>query len=118
MKTISFFLLLLNSSLYAQSDTALKNTLAKLCVADQKAAGLPPQGVAGDGEPWKHFKDSTFAANYIQAKAIFTERGFPGYDMVGKEGANNFWVLVQHSNKWPEFQEKVLVEMEKQVKKN
>jgi hypothetical protein len=35
--------------------------------------------------------------------------------LVGKEGSDNFWVIIQHSDHDPEFQEKVLEKMKVQV---
>jgi len=41
--------------------------------------------------------------------------GYPGSDMVGEEGAHHFWLLVQHLDKWPAFQQQVIKAMEQQV---
>ena len=56
--------------------------------------------------------------NYYQIVTYFYEHGFLGYDKVGEEGSNNFWLLVQHQTEHPEFQEKVLLAMEKEVMNN
>ncbi|MCB6061333.1 hypothetical protein LVDJXP189_2150004 [Flavobacterium psychrophilum] len=36
---------------------------------------------------------------------------------MGKSGTNDFWLFVQHSDKFPEFQKRVLKSMNKAVKK-
>jgi len=60
-------------------------------------------------------RDSVFQANGERCKEIFRSVGFPGIDSVGEEGAQNFWLLVQHSDYDPSFQKKVLEAMKKQV---
>ncbi|MBC8884111.1 hypothetical protein H9X57_14420 [Flavobacterium piscinae] len=48
---------------------------------------------------------------------IFDKYGFVGIDVVGEEGSQNFWLLVQHSDQNTAFQQKVLEKMEIEVKK-
>ncbi|WP_315814614.1 DUF6624 domain-containing protein [Paraflavitalea speifideaquila] len=48
---------------------------------------------------------------------MFNRYGFPGFDVAGKEGSFNFWLMAQHCDKWPAFQDKVLTSMKKQVDK-
>lgn len=55
--------------------------------------------------------------NLLKAKAIFAEFGCPGIDLIGKESAHNFWLIAQHCDSDPEFQEKVLSAMYDQVAK-
>jgi hypothetical protein len=55
--------------------------------------------------------------NTMQAKQIFKEYGFLGFEEVGKAGSNNFWLLVQHTYKDYKFQESVLSEMKKHVER-
>ncbi|MBS1533036.1 MAG: hypothetical protein JSU01_22235 [Bacteroidetes bacterium] len=42
--------------------------------------------------------------NLIEAKSIIHQYGFPGYSLVGKEGSNRFWAIVQHCDEEPDFQ--------------
>lgn len=86
---------------------------------DQVAASIP-QGKYKEytKEQWTHFKDSVFTSDKIRVEAMFKKYGFLGFDKVGKDGSNHFWLLVQHCDKFPEFQKKVLKEMDKEVKKN
>jgi len=57
------------------------------------------------------------SVNLLKAKAIFAEFGYPGIDLVGKSSSHNFWLVAQHCDADPEFQEKVLDAMHDQVTK-
>lgn len=106
---------LFSTVIYAQTDKALADTLARMVVADQQAAGLPPTRLHYDSPEWLRFKDSVFTLQYQRLKEIFAHTGYPGYDKVGVEGSHHFWLMVQHLDKWPEFQQQVLDAMEKAV---
>lgn len=116
-KLIGLAFILLTSTAFGQKDKALRDTLLKLKVWDQKAAGLPPKGIEFTSSYWQNFKDSVFVANYHFLQKTFKKNGFPGNDLVGEDGANSFWVMTQHCDKWPDFQQKVLISMKKQVDK-
>jgi hypothetical protein len=51
----------------------------------------------------------------VRLAEIFDEFGYPGYDLIGKEGAHNFWLMVQHSDKDLPFQSRVLEALEMEV---
>ncbi|MEI6766972.1 MAG: DUF6624 domain-containing protein [Bacteroidota bacterium] len=53
--------------------------------------------------------------NYFILKQIFAKYGFPNYDLVGQEGSRNFWLLVQHQDAIPSFQDSVLLKMKIEV---
>jgi len=53
----------------------------------------------------------TDSLNFIQIHALFSQHGYLGYDKIGIESSHNFWLLVQHADKHPEFQDSVLVTM-------
>lgn len=57
----------------------------------------------------------TDSFNYFKVKEIFEKYGFPNYDLVGEEGAKNFWLLVQHQDRHPSFQDSVLTLMKIEV---
>lgn len=119
MKKFTLILLLLSSSIvFAQQNKSLSDTLAKMVIWDQKAANLPPEGIDFDSPKWQNFKDSVYTAHYHQLKTIFESTGFPGEDRVGKAGSKNFWLMVQHLDKWPDFQQQVLNGMQKEVAKH
>lgn len=99
----------------AQSNPLLADTLASMVIQDQQAAGLPPQGKSLSSPEWISFKDSIFASHYQHLSKMFEIHGYPGYDKVGKTGARNFWLMIQHLDKWPDFQLRVLKAMGKEV---
>ena len=96
----------------------LKLDLEEKVKTDQVAAYLP-QGKYKDYTPeqWNNFKDSVFTSDKLWAEALFKQYGFLGFDKVGKDGSDHFWLLVQHCDKYPEFQKSVLKKMDKEVKK-
>ncbi len=55
--------------------------------------------------------------NLLKAKAIFAEFGYPGIDLIGSDGSHHFWLIAQHCDTDPGFQEKVLSAMYDQVAK-
>ena len=65
------------------------------------------------------FKDMVNAdsLNMIVLKKLFREYGFLGFGEVGKQGSSNFWLMMQHCDKDPKFQEEVLSEMKKHVER-
>jgi hypothetical protein len=54
---------------------------------------------------------TTDSLNHFKLWQIFTMYGYPNYDLVGETGATNFWLLMQHQDKHPKFQEAVLEKM-------
>jgi len=96
----------------------LANELKDMSEIDQIAAYIP-QGKYKELSQleWKIFKDSVFTANQKRIEKIFNKNGFPGYDLVGKEGSMNFWLIVQHSDHNPDFQKRVLDKMKIEVEK-
>jgi len=96
----------------------LNQQLTELVKIDQ-VANYIPQGKYKDlsKEQWLKFQDSIITDDKMKAEAMFKKYGFLGFDKVGKEGSNHFWLLVQHCDKYPEFQKKVLKAMDKEVLK-
>lgn len=97
-------------------DQELSDELVKMRETDQIAAFIP-QGKYKElsEEQWKAFKDSVFEAHQKRAEAIFREHGYPGYDLVGAEGEQSFFLIVQHSNHNTDFQKEVLEELKRAV---
>ena len=92
--------------------------LKKMAEIDQIAAYIP-QGeykMFSENE-WNSFKDSVFTTHQKRISEIFNEHGFVGFDLAGKQGSENFWLMVQHSDHNPEFQKIVLEKMEVEVDK-
>lgn len=59
----------------------------------------------------------TDSLNYFAVKNIIRKIGYPNYDKVGKGGSHNFWLLVQHQDAHPEFQDSVLTMMQGEVER-
>jgi hypothetical protein len=55
------------------------------------------------------------SSNRKVLKQIYEKYGFLGFDKVGKKGANNFWLLLQHCDRDVNFQEEVLKMMKQEV---
>ncbi len=60
----------------------------------------------------------TDSLNFMILKSIFNKHAYLGYSKVGKKSSHNFWLLVQHQDKNPAFQERVLLEMKQEVENN
>jgi uncharacterized protein YcfL len=98
---------------------ALADELEKMAEMDQVAAYIP-QGKYKylTPEQWQSFKDSVFTTHQKRLKELFDVHGFVGFDLAGEEGSQNFWLMVQHSDHNPEFQQEVLEKMKIDVENN
>lgn len=99
-------------------DQVLADELKQMAEIDQIAAYIP-QGMYKEWptEKWSQFKDSVFVSNESRVQEIFNKHGFVGFDLAGKEGSGNFWLIVQHSDHNPDFQQSVLDKMKIEVEK-
>lgn len=115
---VSVFLMSCATRLTEDRKTYLKTELDEMVKVDQVAAYIP-QGKYKDytREQWNRFKDSVFTGDKVRVESMFDKYGFLGFDKVGKDGSNRFWLLVQHCDKYPEFQRKVLKAMNKEVRR-
>lgn len=93
------------------ANKALAHTIDSLYNAEQACAQIKPTDSASAA--YKRVNHSNFPI----VKQILDKYGFPGYDLVGKAGSDNYFVLVQHSDTSVEFQKKALKLMKKQVDK-
>ena len=48
------------------------------------------------------------AARVQRLEAIIDEHGWPTQDLVGRDGGDAAWVIAQHADLYPEFQERAL----------
>jgi hypothetical protein len=98
--------------------------LDSMVVSDQKFRNQSTD-LTNKGFEWlspemqKVFKDGQKAdsLNMIVLKKLFKEYGFLGIEEVGKQGSGNFWLMMQHCDKDPKFQEEVLGEMKKHIER-
>ncbi|WP_394747433.1 DUF6624 domain-containing protein [Spongiimicrobium salis] len=98
----------------------LADELKKMTVVDQLAAwnAYPPETHQHLSlEEWNAFKDSVYRTHQKRLQEIFNEFGFAGYDLVGEEGSLNFWLMTQHSDHNPDFQQQILEKMKIEVDK-
>jgi hypothetical protein len=105
-------------------DTVLMRVLDSLVSADQKwrlrihrheNGSLSQAEDSISVETMNHYVAVVDSLNYNQIATIFGKYGFPNYDLVGKRGSNNYWLLVQHQDAHPRFQKKILKSMKKDV---
>ena len=106
------------TKLSADKKYQLDIQLKDMVEIDQIAANIP-KGKYKDysKQQWHNFQDSVFTTHKKTVEQMFAKYGFLGFDKVGKEGSNHFWLLVQHCDKFPQFQIRVLKAMDKEVKK-
>ena len=96
----------------------LSDKLATRANIDQTAAGVPPEKYKKLGlEKWRSYKDSVFRDNKKFLEKVLNKHGFPGIDLVGKQGTFDFWLMVQHCDFDPTFQKEVLQKMKIEVDK-
>jgi hypothetical protein len=118
---VLFFLVFCVLSVQSQQkkfNQSLADSLAKWAILDQTAAG-PRVGrfKMMTTEQRTHYSDSVFAVNEQRLSVVFEKYGFPGYDLVGEKGSNDFWLMVQHCDKNVPFQEGVLKAMKAELSK-
>ncbi len=93
-------------------DPALQQRLADMVKVDQEIQQF--FYTAQDSLPLERrdfLRDSVFRHNGELVKEIFKMQGYPDTTLVGPEGQHQFWLLVQHMDYDPTFQEEVLVAM-------
>ena len=108
---LAFFLTGCAPRLTVEKKSDLQKQLEEMIKTDQIAASH------WENE-WASYKDSVFTQNKIRVENMFKEYGYLGFDLVGEDGSNNFWLIVQHCDKFPEFQKEVLKAMDKEVKQH
>ncbi|MFA4853490.1 MAG: DUF6624 domain-containing protein [Bacteroidales bacterium] len=119
---ISTLFFLLTTFAFGQLNSNLSKQLDSLVTIDQKWRGLIRQvnnkeidTISGDIVVNKIRE--TDSLNFLQIKKLFDNYGYLGYDKVGKESSHNFWLLIQHADKYPSFQDSVLTKMKLEADK-
>jgi hypothetical protein len=119
---ISFGILVWNLSAAAQTKPVLlpklSKTLDSLAFVDQRPMQELMRGPVPDstGKRLMAEQHVTFARHQPVLEAIVKKYGYPGIKQVGEESSNNFWLLVQHADEHPAFQQRVLKLMLPEVK--
>lgn len=96
----------------------LATQLKEMTAIDQYYAGAPKDQYEGDWDTWYVARDSVERMHQKVLIDIIAKHGYPGYDLVGKEGESNFWVMTQHCDFDPTWQQSVLLLLKAQVDKN
>jgi hypothetical protein len=110
MMKASFGGLALSTALAAQAapptHPALREALLRMTAEDQQVRGkdgpVDPEGMA-----------RVDAINTARLKEIVAQVGWPTKTMVDRDGAQAAWLLAQHADRDPAFQQDVLARMEK-----
>jgi len=126
MRKCSLTFVLLLCILCANAQTRVNSTLQKniyaMFEADQKWRAEYNKINFGEKSDYddttinKNLSE-TDSLNLALAKGIILKYGFPGYNLVGSEGSNKFWSIIQHCDDDLAFQKKVLLLMDKEVKR-
>ena len=75
-----------------------------------------PSSIKNPDSAAKEFQ-KIIRSNFPVVKDIADKYGFPGFDLIGKESSNNYWMLVQHSDFDVAFQKRILKLMKPEVHK-
>lgn len=104
-----------NTSPIALTDSerqALRTELLEMEASDQRLEHLVLNQDPAIRDPGfyddKQAQQDRYAA---RCREIFLRCGYPGADMVGKDASEAFWLLVQHADRDPDFQEQVAAAM-------
>ena len=100
-----------------QFNQKLADKLAKMTEIDQYYAGIPQGKYEGNWEAWYVVRDSISRVHKEVLDSVIKIHGYPGYDLIGKSGESDFWVMVQHADFDPDFQSEVLLLLKEQVAK-
>jgi hypothetical protein len=98
--------------------------LKSIKAIDQEYSGIPPQEMTdkyGYNLAWKIFlkkRDSIGLSNQERIKKLYETYGYLGYDKVGKEASQNFWISIQHADNDIEFQQEMLIALKAEISKN
>jgi hypothetical protein len=125
MKQTKIFLVLfiLNIGVtYGQMDSLTSKILDSIKVEDQKWRNLSYKVANGEIDTLTIAQIKTRISevdslNYLIITDLFNRYGYLGYNKVGVISSHYFWLLVQHSDKHPDFQERVLDSMKIEASK-
>lgn len=101
-----------------QFNQELATQLGEMAEVDQLYAGIPQGAHEGDWNTWMKLRDSVNRLHQKIIKDIIDTHGYPGFDRVGEEGESDFWVMVQHADFDPTWQEEVLALLIVEAKAN
>ena len=108
--------------LSGQTNWKLSNVLDSLVKEDQKWRELSRKVHNGEVDTFDLKTISTNmnltdSLDFLIVRNIFNQLGYPGHDLVGPTSSHNFWLIVQHMDNHPDFQDSVLTKMKIEVNK-
>ncbi|MCX6305626.1 MAG: hypothetical protein NT040_11720 [Bacteroidetes bacterium] len=122
-RVLLVFVFLFQSLLFwGQVDSSASKLLDSLKVEDQKWRNLSSKVYKNEIDTisiqvvMKRVRE-TDSLNYLLIKPLFDKFGYLGSDKVGIQSSHIFWLLVQHADFQPDFQESVLMKMRIEVDK-
>jgi hypothetical protein len=96
---------------------SLRKRINRMALTDQKLRYALVQ--ADSREERQRISHDIYVADSINragVKKIFKQYGWPKISDIGKDGQNNFWLMVQHADDDPAFQQAALSAMQKLMK--
>ncbi len=124
---LTLFTLIVSCKLNSISESEKKEIIVELNDIkniDQQYAGIPPKQLIekyGSEKAWEIFeiqRDSIGLINQERIKGLYKKYGYLGYDKIGKNASNDFWISIQHADNDVEFQKEMLNELKKEISKN
>lgn len=114
--------ILTSNCLFGQTNGKLNKLLDSLVKEDQKWRELARKVNNGeidtiDIKTISRNMMLTDSLDFIIARKVFIQFGYPGHDLVGSTSSHNFWLIVQHIDNHPAFQDSVLTKMKIEVDK-
>ncbi|MEZ4722456.1 MAG: DUF6624 domain-containing protein [Flavobacteriales bacterium] len=108
--------------LWSQFDYSLATQLDSMKQEDQRWRNLAVAVQNGEVdsitlEQARHHMRRVDSFNHLLLVELFERHGFIGFDKAGTNGSHDFWLLMQHQDRYTEFQEEVLAAMETEVDK-
>lgn len=103
---------------FAQTLTrpALRKEINLLALEDQKLRYRSAQARnKAEQRQTSRLMQQADSQNLVRSKEIFRQYGFPGLSAIGKDGQNNFWLIVQHADQDVLFQQEVLADMKRKL---
>jgi hypothetical protein len=103
----------------ASPSTELREELLARMAEDQAVrTGIAPPGDDRTADELFAAIDQVDAANADRMREILDQYGWPGWSLVGEEGALAAWVLIQHADLGPDLQERGLAMLRGAVEAN
>jgi hypothetical protein len=119
---LAILFILLSFTTAAQTNWPLAQTIDSLYQVDQSvqqdfSAMIRRQAPSDSLQRQDSIKNHTFVRHIAIIKAIYAQYGYPTTKLVGQEASHHFFTLIQHADKEPAFQARMLPVLDKLSKK-